>query len=346
MDYASYRKILEEVKIFKNLLKSEKNIFSIGTKGHYENPISDILAFFLDPSKEHNLNDLCLLSLLSCMPSSVIANFNVSSFVNLSREIRTTQGNRIDIFIEGKDWTITIENKIRALMTNPLTDYYNYIEKEYSSKFNYFIILSTQGFNHSGKWVNVTYKNLIDNIQNNIGKYFLNENIGSNFKWIILLREFLLNITVELGEKSMNKELLDFVENNYSEIIQLLEYKEEYHSYIRDEGDKIIQDVTNVDINFVEHSTNNWKIATAIHFYIPSQWGKKTCATIAICNDKSFKIRAYIHNLSNDQIALAKTIFQSYDQWLEAHNTFTCFGKESIIKKEECFSIFLDTLKS
>ena len=45
----------------------EKTIFSIGCRGHYENPTSDILAFYLDPEAEHQLGSLVLDSLFSAL---------------------------------------------------------------------------------------------------------------------------------------------------------------------------------------------------------------------------------------------------------------------------------------
>ena len=45
----------------------EKTIFSIGGRGHYENPTSDILAFYLDHEAEHQLGSLVLDSLFSAL---------------------------------------------------------------------------------------------------------------------------------------------------------------------------------------------------------------------------------------------------------------------------------------
>jgi hypothetical protein len=47
-DLKEYEKILET---FTPKPPPEKNIFSIGGRSHYENPISDMLAFFIDGQK-------------------------------------------------------------------------------------------------------------------------------------------------------------------------------------------------------------------------------------------------------------------------------------------------------
>jgi hypothetical protein len=61
-----FESILNNVQKFKNDIKKEKNLFSLGGRGHYENPITDLLKFFFDPSEEHNFQDLFLSSLFDC----------------------------------------------------------------------------------------------------------------------------------------------------------------------------------------------------------------------------------------------------------------------------------------
>src|SRR5690625_5820378 len=36
---------------------AEMTFFDVGMRGHYENPTTDLLAFFLDPARQHNLGD-------------------------------------------------------------------------------------------------------------------------------------------------------------------------------------------------------------------------------------------------------------------------------------------------
>ena len=57
-----FAELIKEVTKIK-LPDLEKTIFSIGGRGHYENPTSDILAFYLDPEAEHQLGSLVLDSL-------------------------------------------------------------------------------------------------------------------------------------------------------------------------------------------------------------------------------------------------------------------------------------------
>src|SRR5438128_3626265 len=89
----------------------ETNIFSIGGRGYYEEPTSDLLAFFLDPSAEHGLGDLllaCLAELLGEAP------FPLELEERPIREYATRDQNRIDILLQGTGWMMAIENKIRS----------------------------------------------------------------------------------------------------------------------------------------------------------------------------------------------------------------------------------------
>jgi PD-(D/E)XK nuclease superfamily len=51
----------------------EKNIFSLGGRRYYENPMSDLLAFFLDPTEDHGLGDVALGSLAECLQEPALA---------------------------------------------------------------------------------------------------------------------------------------------------------------------------------------------------------------------------------------------------------------------------------
>ena len=51
--------VLNEVKKYVTPAK-EPTLFAVGGRGYYENPASDLLAFFLKPDAEHKLKDLFL----------------------------------------------------------------------------------------------------------------------------------------------------------------------------------------------------------------------------------------------------------------------------------------------
>ena len=118
-----YKILLQNAKTLK-IPDKEKNVFSLGGRGHYENPISDILSFFIDPNEEHGFNSLFLRSIFEAAKSEMPLLETVKAPI---REVRTDLGNRIDLLVEGDEWVLTIENKIRHDAVNPFDDYTNFI---------------------------------------------------------------------------------------------------------------------------------------------------------------------------------------------------------------------------
>lgn len=45
----------------------ETTIFSIGGRGYYENPTTDMLAFFFDPSAPHNFGEAIIQVFFDCL---------------------------------------------------------------------------------------------------------------------------------------------------------------------------------------------------------------------------------------------------------------------------------------
>ncbi len=73
MDLPALEELLTRLKSMPIAEKNEANIFSLGARGHYENPVSDLLAFFIDPDAPHGLNTLVLGTLLECLSAPVDA---------------------------------------------------------------------------------------------------------------------------------------------------------------------------------------------------------------------------------------------------------------------------------
>ncbi|MFW8079771.1 PD-(D/E)XK nuclease family protein, partial [Klebsiella pneumoniae] len=101
-----------------------------GARGHYENPVSDLLAFFIDPDAPHGLNTLVLGALLECLPAHVDA----SLLSPPAREVMTQKGTRIDLLLESKEWAMVLENKIWHQLNNPFNDYSGYLEQKHPDK--------------------------------------------------------------------------------------------------------------------------------------------------------------------------------------------------------------------
>ena len=212
MDYEQLEAILKESRQYIKR-EVEKNIFSIGGCGHYENPISDILAFLLDTHELHGFGDLVLKSLNEAAGCS---NNDTDIIKSPLREVYTDDGKRIDILIEGQDYVLVIENKIRHWLANPFASYDAYLDKYYKDKIQYKFILSIRKkIPPNSYWYSLTYKEFLNCIKINLGHYVLNNPYS---KWIVLFIEFLLNIEQECESDPMDDKKFEFVGKNYAAI--------------------------------------------------------------------------------------------------------------------------------
>ena len=180
--------------------------------------MSNILAFFFDVQEEHNLNDLFVKSLLEVYKrktnNTEINTENFNMYTNTIREYGTPKGNRLDIVISG-NYIIGIENKIYADLYNDLDDYYDalYQYKNSEAKIDGIvpIVLSLYDKEINDKhFVNITYTELINSINSNIGNYVFE---GNN-KWLLFYKEFALNILAIKGDEKMDN-LLNIEYNKF-----------------------------------------------------------------------------------------------------------------------------------
>lgn len=101
-------------------LEQPISIFEISGYPHYENVCSNILAFYLDPQREHGLGNLVLGALLKCCGYELGKQNEV---VEIRREFSTHGGGRLDLLIVTDNYVVGIENKIFHHLNNDLSDY-------------------------------------------------------------------------------------------------------------------------------------------------------------------------------------------------------------------------------
>ena len=218
----SFESLLELLKgINCNEIIKNNNYIEVAGFPHYENVMSNILAFFFDTHEEHNLNDLFVKSLLEVYKNKTNIDINTENFnmyTNTIREYGTPKGNRLDIVISG-NYIIGIENKIYADLYNDLDDYYNALCQFGNGEVKIDevvpIVLSLYDKEINDKhFVNITYTELINSINSNIGNYVFE---GNN-KWLLFYKEFALNVLAIKGDDKMdnliNIEYNKFLSNN------------------------------------------------------------------------------------------------------------------------------------
>ena len=195
---------------------SQKTYMDVAGYPHYENVVSNVLAFYLDPKEEHGLGDLVLTSLLRVLGSETAG----ATHIDVVREHDTPKGGRLDLLIKGEGFTIGIENKIYASVYNDLADYGAAIDwaanrADMSAHHCHKVVLSlrkeaglTSGFKC------VTHDMLWTDVQTHFGHYAAK----GQAKWVIYLLDFIQNMA-HLGEGTMGLNQNDqFFIDNHTEI--------------------------------------------------------------------------------------------------------------------------------
>ena len=229
----------------------EKTIFSIGGRGHYENPTSDILAFYLDPEAEHQLGSLVLDSLFSALIKTlettpegkfdnqptqlsslkeIIEKKSINLALTPSREVSTENIKKIDLLLEGDDWVMVIENKIYAAQNNPFKEYEqfvndNYETNEYNEYKKFFVILSPEGYAINENWIGLSYEDFITKIEEKLGSEFILKPFN---KWTVFLRDFILNLKQHTEREKMQTEILEFIGKNIEEVLKFEKILKDY----------------------------------------------------------------------------------------------------------------------
>jgi len=300
--------------------KAEKTVFSIGGRGHYENPVTDLLAFFIDPNEEHGFNTLVLESLLEAIGKSDLLPMLGEP---PQREVVTQNGNRIDLLLKSDDWILVVENKIRHFVSNPFDDYQNFTDtNENRSKKKVYVLLSiVKEDAPDGYWISLTYANFLAVLKSKIGEALISS--GYN-KWHVILREFIINLENEIGDSPMHKKRISFVKDNYEEIQNLINIRDEYLNSLNSNGIRALNEVSDGALC----RRHNWgPEGIALRFYL-EQWGGKTNVAWVLRPDGTFDINIYVYDIANEDVELLNRHLDKdqYDKaWVESRGTIQCF---------------------
>ena len=224
---STFEQLLSEFSQLQPLDVAELSFFSIGSKGYYENPTTDILAFFFDSNGQHKLGATALKALLHCLHKDH-TDLDCWLVQTPEREVKTESGKRIDLLLEGSNWVMVLENKIYHEQNNPFDLYERYIHVEqqnrYCSKKKLFVVLSPEGEKPPNGWHGVSYPALIAALKTQLAEQFISQPIN---KWSLLLREFVLHLESLMSQPSVNQQTLEFVLKNFSTIEEIQRVKQQ-----------------------------------------------------------------------------------------------------------------------
>ncbi|TCB68280.1 hypothetical protein E0H81_02875 [Acinetobacter terrestris] len=214
------KELLEKSRQYKPT-ERELTFFDTAARKHYENPTTELLAFFLNPNNQHGLGDLFFESFIQSLKLKHNIDLNnYNSPLKIETEISTHDLKRIDLLIETEDHLFIIECKIHHHQNNPIDSYLEYAkDRAKNSKTIVPVVLCLDGLSDFNQWTGISYQDLTKNFKFNLAKKSFENPYN---KWFLFAREFILHLE-NYYEDSMNLENFSFIKNNSNEIAHLLQ---------------------------------------------------------------------------------------------------------------------------
>jgi hypothetical protein len=256
IDFESATKLLEEFKRIPFKTKDTTYLELCQYPGRrFEEIISRLLAFYLDPNKEHGFGNMMINSLLEILNEEI--RYDPSQIKIIPEDI--ADGKRIDLVIWCPDFVIGIENKITAQLYNPLEIYSKRIQS-YKTQKSINIVLSVYKLKKLSElqlikdngFRAITYNQFFESVKRNIGMYIS----GCNSKYLTHLYDLIE--TIENKKSSyMNKELSDFIFDNEKDIKVLIKAFDSHSQEILNQHTTRIKEIQEI---ISEKTINKWWI--------------------------------------------------------------------------------------
>jgi len=202
---------------------------------HYENVASNILAFFLNPRNNHELQALVFESLLVAVgETSFGPDLEIN---NVVREWRTESGKFLDLLVETPSLAVGIENKIFAQVCNDLGEYAESVRaKAGDGKRPVLVLLALQspgaGISLAG-FKPVTYQELFDRLLQGLGPRLPN----ANDRCVGYLLEFVRTIQNLVRRPGVSTTFREFVKRN---VVGLAGLQTELERLRKEMSDRIV----------------------------------------------------------------------------------------------------------
>lgn len=346
MDIVQLRELINKMEALPCAELPEATLFSIGGKGYYENPTTEILAFFCDSNGAHGLDNLVINALFRALPES----FDLKDLTLITKpetEVRTSKAKRIELLLEGDDWVMVIENKIYHQQVYPFDIYENHIKSDDSlkSKQHIFVVLSPNGKAPEG-WLPLSYTGLLECLKDELAQTFIEQPLN---KWLVLLREFILHLEGIMAKPVTPNETVDFVLDHLNEIKKVQDLKQQAITAFQQDVLLFIQSA--VPGKSVSSKVVHWHGYPAIRFYF-NDWGTASDAVLFLDGriGKAFSINYYACDIGDqEQRKQAEKHFIEDDcgkPWDEKNKTIRCYkARFKTTEKDEMKALLVHKLK-
>ena len=240
------------------LSRPRKTVFDIGTKGYFENPMSDILAFYLDPHEEHGLGALPLKGFLK---SAGIGHLDTNLVTAPIRE----KIDRIDLVLEGKDWIIAVENKVHHAAVNPFEDYEKALDR-YNTRGklpHHFILSPYDPMIRGWRWLETP------KLMRALSEGIVQDSVSDEATvWAMFFKEFCrnaINVTEVVGASLMNEENFEMIVEHWDKIKKVVDAYHDTYSIVSKRLEPIAERIIKRKQSF---GYENWQeLGHALRFY-------------------------------------------------------------------------------
>lgn len=314
------------------------NLFDVGTRGHFENPTTELLSFFLNSANHHGLGNSFFRGLESAIAKKNILS-NLGTFESVETEVSTQNGKRIDLLVETDTSLIIMECKIYHHQNNPFDEYtafgnerLNKRTQDSASKTLIKLVLCLNGKVSAELaaegWHGISYNELVQHIEKSLSKTMFDNPYN---KWVLFAREFLLHLKGLNTMTEINKDELSFLTENLNEFAQLSDYI--YNNLMPKIGTRISSDLNTSDLQDFECKVKHakWYYYDPIIRFSNLNWTTGSDIVLwmkASDNDISHKINLHIAKQSDELVKqfttlIGDTLLEARSEpWYEVNNTY------------------------
>lgn len=128
-DIQKYENILLKAQQYK-IPEREMTIFDTALKSHHENPITELIAFFLDPNEKHGLKSSFYDGFIETIKQyEEYSEFEFGEVLQVVTQQITDKGKFIDLWFETDTALVVVEVKVYYPQNNPFPEYIRWANK-------------------------------------------------------------------------------------------------------------------------------------------------------------------------------------------------------------------------
>jgi hypothetical protein len=211
----------------------QKTFFSIGDRGHWETPASDVLAFFLNPHGEHGFGPLFLRAFFRCMKDVNADALDLESGIQVWVEEYLLSGERIDLVLRAPGWILAIENKIYHGAVNDFVAYAKHVRDQVGYGRGVYLAVLAPDDKKIQDWTPVTYRDYLKALEIALNEAFPNPPLS---KWQFFARDFIDHLQNLLYPIRMKLDpgtaQFTLVEENLARIEELKQMSSDYNEFL------------------------------------------------------------------------------------------------------------------